>query len=991
MSKKFLMLTCASSAMTLLWGGAAFAATAAASDSASSDQGAASVTEIVVQAQHREQSLQRVPVAVSVFTGAQRDTIGISTVADVTNFAPGFSYDPGNVHAFIRGIGRTSVNVTDDQRVANYEDEFYVYSPYGLDKSSLFLSQEQIERGPQNVGGRNAAAGSIDMISVRPTDSPYMEVRATIANFGTYTVEGALSGQVAPGLDIRIAGFDKNQNDGYYTNLLGGPSEGDVVHEWYAEGQVDWKPNDKFEFWARAFGEGWNNRGDAGSRLGFQNGSWDETVFSDASSLIGGSLFGNPNFGFSAPNGNPTAFAAVTNFNNAAIAANAALPLASQNPCYLCLGQPRTTSVSLYTPGILNNPSSFSTPNVYAAAVPRRVQLGSYDDLNYIFTLHFDGFDFKYVGGVQGYNYYLNDPGDGEAENTNVKSFTLAASPLAALIPGGVNPLVINPLIQANYVEDDYWTDHDFTLQSTGDGPLQWTGGLFYYFQHYNQPYQVTAVQQPQFAAPVCLGAILGLGATSCGATTGLSALGLPLAAPDPNRQVAYFQYQFNVQTISPYGQVSYKFNDQLKITGDLRWTQDKKTGTENTRYLSLQALLSNPTALATGACTAGAAVPGGAATNIACEPLYMVAGVNTPVADVTQAVICSTGIGITNAASASCRSGPLAYGVRSIATVTPAGYVDRQLGTTTSAFTGGVELEWTPTPDIFTYARYGRGYESPSFNAGQVIANPASKSEYLNAYELGYKQNFGHNLLIDIAAFYYDYEQMETPFSISNGGVISSLFINVPKAVSEGIEFEGYWTPVKDLSLTVSYSYDHTSVQTACTGTVSATGVLTPAANALCLIDTADPAAIQPGASPFPGQTTATRDQSVKGNPLPNAPENKLAFSGAYTFHFDPGSLTLSATYVWRDKQSGSLFNRFYNVAPSWDDVDFRALWKGPSDKYEVIAYVKNVFNTLQYPVGAGGAGLAGSATAIGLSEVTGYELNPPRTFGVEVRYKFF
>ncbi len=89
----------------------------------------------------------------------------------MTNFAPGFTYDPANVHAYIRGVGRQSVNVTDDQRVANYEDEFYVYSPYGLDKSSLFLSQVQIERGPQSVGGRNAAAGSIDMISVRPTTS----------------------------------------------------------------------------------------------------------------------------------------------------------------------------------------------------------------------------------------------------------------------------------------------------------------------------------------------------------------------------------------------------------------------------------------------------------------------------------------------------------------------------------------------------------------------------------------------------------------------------------------------------------------------------------------------------------------------------------------------------------------------------------------------------------------------------------------------------
>jgi iron complex outermembrane receptor protein len=138
---------------------------------------------------------------------------------------------------------------------------------------------------------------------------------------------------------------------------------------------------------------------------------------------------------------------------------------------------------------------------------------------------------------------------------------------------------------------------------------------------------------------------------------------------------------------------------------------------------------------------------------------------------------------------------------------------------------------------------------------------------------------------------------------------------------------------------------------------------------------------------------------QSIKGDPLPNAPENKLALDVAYTFHIGPNALTVSGTYAWRDTQSGSLFNRFYNIAPSWDDISFRALWKGPNDKYEVIAFVKNVLNANEYTVGAAGAGLAGSANSVNVAAggtgtpnwVTGYELNPPRTYGLEVRYKFF
>ena len=215
------------------------------------------LAEVVVTAERRQTNLQKVPVAVSVFTAKERDAIGINSVQDVTNFAPGFTYDQGNTHAYIRGVGRQSINLTSENRVAVYEDGLYVYSPYQLDKSSLFLSQEQIERGPQNVGGRNADGGSIDMISVRPTVDPYAEVRANIGNFETYNLEAAASGEILPGVQARIAGYDHQQDDGYYKNLAGGPSEGNDIHEWYLEGQLQSKLGDHADIWYRGFVSGW--------------------------------------------------------------------------------------------------------------------------------------------------------------------------------------------------------------------------------------------------------------------------------------------------------------------------------------------------------------------------------------------------------------------------------------------------------------------------------------------------------------------------------------------------------------------------------------------------------------------------------------------------------------------------------------------------------------------------------------------------------------
>ncbi len=146
-----------------------------------------------------------------------------------------------------------------------------------------------------------------------------------------------------------------------------------------------------------------------------------------------------------------------------------------------------------------------------------------------------------------------------------------------------------------------------------------------------------------------------------------------------------------------------------------------------------------------------------------------------------------------------------------------------------------------------------------------------------------------------------------------------------------------------------------------------------TPGGN-LCIVDTQDPNAVAPGRS----QRPCTGYQSIKGDPLVNAPKNKVAVDVAYTWHFEPGNLTLSGAYVWRDIQAGALFNRFYYNAPSWSDVDLRALWSGDHDRYEIIGFVKNVFNTTQHDTGAGGAALAGNATTAGNFFVSSLQHRP-------------
>jgi outer membrane receptor protein involved in Fe transport len=121
-----------------------------------------------------------------------------------------------------------------------------------------------------------------------------------------------------------------------------------------------------------------------------------------------------------------------------------------------------------------------------------------------------------------------------------------------------------------------------------------------------------------------------------------------------------------------------------------------------------------------------------------------------------------------------------------------------------------------------------------------------------------------------------------------------------------------------------------------------------------------------------------------LRGAQLPNAPTNKLAVNGNYTFFLAPGSLSFSASYIWRDTQYGSIFNRPFNLAPSWDQVDLRAEFKSANKRYSIILYGKNIFDKTGYQ-----AGSSGVLQASGDYIVQGV-LNPPALYGVEVQYRF-
>jgi outer membrane receptor protein involved in Fe transport len=169
---------------------------------------AAVFEEILVTAQKRQQTLQDVPISVAVISGERLVEAGIDNLDDLAPYVPNFSKGESGASAIlrIRGIA-TGSNPSFEQSVVTYMDDI------SLSRAPLarmpFMDLERVEvlRGPQNVlFGKNAIAGAISMVTVRPTDE--FEGNFSLRyepNFEDTEAVAVLSGPVSDNVRARLA------------------------------------------------------------------------------------------------------------------------------------------------------------------------------------------------------------------------------------------------------------------------------------------------------------------------------------------------------------------------------------------------------------------------------------------------------------------------------------------------------------------------------------------------------------------------------------------------------------------------------------------------------------------------------------------------------------------------------------------------------------------------------------------------------------------
>ena len=137
---------------------------------------------ITVTARRREESLQNVPLPVSVFSEKQLTSTGAYNIARVAQIQPVIQFyqsNPRNSAINIRGLG-APLGLTNDgieQGVGLYIDQVYYSRPAAAALDFIDTEQVEVLRGPQgSLYGKNTTAGAINIRTRPPSFSPEARV-----------------------------------------------------------------------------------------------------------------------------------------------------------------------------------------------------------------------------------------------------------------------------------------------------------------------------------------------------------------------------------------------------------------------------------------------------------------------------------------------------------------------------------------------------------------------------------------------------------------------------------------------------------------------------------------------------------------------------------------------------------------------------------------------------------------------------------------------
>lgn len=290
--------------------------------------------------------------------------------------------------------------------------------------------------------------------------------------------------------------------------------------------------------------------------------------------------------------------------------------------------------------------------------------------------------------------------------------------------------------------------------------------------------------------------------------------------------------------------------------------------------------------------------------------------------------------------------------------------------GAKDSSSTYRLGLRHEVTNDIMLFGSYATGHKGQTydlttgFNTTRASAGPV-QPETSKSWEVGLKtQFFARRLTLNLTAFDVAYEDFQAQGVELIGGVQNFYLTNVGRAKTRGVELEAFATPIRNLQLNWAVAY--------------LDGSITEFLGASCY----------PGQTAAQGCTGSPGRQDLSGADLPNAPRWKtnLGWDYRHALQNAPFDLTLTGSATWQSKVNFSLSQDPQTRRGDYGIVNLAAGVRERDGRYQVTAFVNNLFDK-QYAVALGNqAGNWGNRLANTFQPARDFE----RYYGVRLQFNY-
>jgi len=208
------------------------------------------IGEIVITAQRRAETMQRVPISVSAIDAATLTASGISGVQDIKMAVPSTDVVSTNGYAspFIRGLGSRAVGPGIESPVATYVDGVYIAASASALLSFNNIQRVEVLKGPQGtLFGRNATGGLIQIITRDPEHQLSGELNVGYGSFDTWSGDLYLTGGLGEGVAADIAAYVTAQGEGYGSNFFNGGDAYRTHHDFGVRSKWLLEPSDTIQ------------------------------------------------------------------------------------------------------------------------------------------------------------------------------------------------------------------------------------------------------------------------------------------------------------------------------------------------------------------------------------------------------------------------------------------------------------------------------------------------------------------------------------------------------------------------------------------------------------------------------------------------------------------------------------------------------------------------------------------------------------------------